>query len=220
MLLLPSVTVPSTERHLEYVDGAFTRTLGPGRHRRPLRATYRAVSLLQRLDTVSPQEVLTADGVSVRVSAVVRWTVADPRVFAETADHPFAVVYLAVQLALREALLEVEAEAVVRRARELLGEPLTEAARAAGTGVGIDVAEVVVKDVLLPPELRAAYAEVVTTRARGQAQLEAARAETAALRSLANSAKLLDDHPALARMRLVQALPHGTTVELRTDARP
>jgi hypothetical protein len=72
----------------------------------------------------------------------------------------------------------------------------------------------VVKDVILPHELRTAYAELVTTRTRGQAQLEAARAETAALRSLANGAKLLDDHPALARLRLVQALPYGSTLEL------
>ena len=71
-----------------------------------------------------------------------------------------------------------------------------------------------VKDVILPHELRAAYAELVTTRTHGQAQLEAARAETAALRSLANGAKLLDDHPALARLRLVQALPHGSTLKV------
>mgnify|MGYP001073514909 CR=1 FL=1 len=216
MHLVRRVTVPATQRYLEYVDGAHRRTLEPGRHRRPRRATYRSVSLLQRLDTLAPQEVLTEDGVTAKVSAVVRWNVADARAFAEAAEDAFAVVYLAVQLALREALLDVEAEAVVREARLLLGEPLTEAARAAASAVGIAVAEVVVKDVVLPYELRAAYAEVVTSRARGQAQLEAARAETAALRSLANGAKLLDDHPALARLRLVQALPMGSTLELRT----
>ena len=51
----------------------------------------------------------------------------------------------------------------------------------------------------------------MTARQRGQAKLEAARAETAALRSLANGAKLLDEHPALARQRLVQALPPGAS---------
>jgi hypothetical protein len=75
----------------------------------------------------------------------------------------------------------------------------------------------VVKDVILPPELRSAYAELVTSRTRGQAQLEAARAETAALRSLANGAKLLDEHPALARVRLVQALPYGATLKVALD---
>jgi regulator of protease activity HflC (stomatin/prohibitin superfamily) len=76
------------------------------------------------------------------------------------------------------------------------------------------VLEVVVKDVILPADLRAAYGAVVTARQRAQAQLEAARAETAALRSLANGAKLLDDHPALAQLRIIQSLPIGSTVEL------
>jgi regulator of protease activity HflC (stomatin/prohibitin superfamily) len=105
------------------------------------------------------------------------------------------VVYLAVQIALREALVDVDSDAMVRHARRALGTTITDVARAAGDEVGIAVREVVVKDVILPPELRAAYAELVTTRARGAAQLEAARAETAALRSMANGAKLLDEHP-------------------------
>ena len=214
MSLTARLTVPATQCFLEYVDGAFTRELAPGRHRRPRRAVYRPVDLLEHLDVVAPQEVLTTDGVAVRVTAAVRWAVDDARAFVERSQDPFAVVYLAVQLALREALLDAEADDVVRRARLLLGESLTAAARATGGEVGIVIREVVVKDVLLPPELRAAYAELVTTKARGQAQLEAARAETAALRSLANGAKLLDDHPALARLRLVQALPPGARVEI------
>jgi regulator of protease activity HflC (stomatin/prohibitin superfamily) len=121
-----------------------------------------------------------------------------------------------VQIALREALVDVDSEAMVRHARRALGTTITEVARAAGDEVGIAVREVVVKDVILPPELRSAYAELVTTKARGAAQLEAARAETAALRSMANGAKLLDEHPALARLRLVQALPPGSRIELVT----
>lgn len=214
MILFRSVTVPATGAAVEYVDGARTRVLTPGRHRSPRRATHVHVGLRERLDTVAPQEVLTADGVSVRVTAALRWAVADPVAFVERADDPLAVVYLAVQLALREALVHAEADAVVRRARLELDADLTAAARAAGGSVGIEVRAVVVKDVLLPVDLRAAYAELVTTRTRGQARLEAARAETAALRSLANGAKLLDDHPALARLRLVEALPPGSTVEL------
>lgn len=209
-----TITVRPPFQLLEYVDGALTRVLGPGRHRRPRRAEYHSVLVADRIETVAPQDVLTSDGVGVRVSAAVRWGVDDPRVFAEASVDPTAVVYLAVQVALRDALVDTSAEDAVRRARAELTVPLTAAARTAGTEVGIGVRSVVVKDVILPIELRSAYADLVAARARGQAQLEAARAETAALRSLANGAKLLDDHPALARLRLVQALPPGSTVEL------
>jgi regulator of protease activity HflC (stomatin/prohibitin superfamily) len=215
-MLRNTITVHSTERVLEYVDGVFNQVLEPGRHRRRRRATYQRVWTVERIETTAPQDVLTSDGVSIRVTAAVRWAVGDPRAYVETAADPSASVYLAVQIALREALVELEADAVVRQARRRLGDTLTPAAAAAGLAVGIAVRGVVVKDVILPLDLRSAYAEQVTARARGQARLEAARAETAALRSLANGAKLLDQHPALARLRLVEALPPGSTLELTT----
>ncbi len=211
-----TITVRATERLLEYVDGACTRVLEPGRHRRHRRGEYLRVGVLDRLDTTAPQEVLTADGASVRVTVAVQWAVLDPQAYVEVSSDPSASVYLAVQLALRDALVEVAAEDVARHARRELRDRLTEAARSAGAPVGIAVRSAVVKDVVLPHELRAAYAELVAVKARGQAQLEAARAETAALRSLANGAQLLDDHPGLARLRLVQALPPGSRVELVT----
>lgn len=201
------------ERALEHVDGVCTRVLEPGRHRTVRRATYQRVLVLEQMFTTAPQDVLTSDGVSVRVIAAVRWKVADVRAFVATVQDPAGLVYLAVQVALRDALADVEVERLVRASR-LTGDVLLEGARRAGAEVGVEVVGVVVKDVILPVELRYAYAELVTTRTRGLAQLEAARAETAALRSLANGAKLLDDHPALARLRLVQALPHGSTLEL------
>ena len=216
MSIFRKINVRSTERAIEYVDGVCTRVLEPGRYRKPRRATYQHVWMVERIATTAPQDVLTSDGVSVRVTAAVRWAVGDPLRFVETAADPSASVYFAVQIALREALVDVEAEAVVRQSRRVLGDALTPAAVAAGLEVGVAVREVVVKDVILPVDLRSAYAERVTARARGQARLEAARAETAALRSLANGAKLLDQHPALARLRMVEALPPGSTLKLTT----
>ena len=214
--MFTTITVFAHERVLEYVDGVCTRVLAPGRYRTVRRATYHRVPVLERIVTTAPQDVLTSDGVSVRVTAAVRWQVADPQRFVETVVDPAGVVYLAVQIALRDALVAVDVDALVREAR-VSGEALAELARRAGAAVGIEVVEVVVKDVILPPELRSAYADLVTARTRGQAQLEAARAETAALRSLANGAKLLDEHPALARVRLVQALPYGSTLKVALD---
>lgn len=213
---MTTTTVPATSVAVEYVDGVRTRVLQPGRHRVPRRATHAPVSLLEHLTTVAPQEVLTADGVVVRITAALRWAVVDAPAFLEVTDDPAGAVHLGVQLALRESLVDVDAGDVVRWVRTGVGDSLLDPARRVGAGVGVDVRSVAVKDVILPADLRAAYAELVVTRARGQARLEAARAETAALRSLANGAKLLDDHPALARQRLVEALPAGSTVTLGT----
>jgi regulator of protease activity HflC (stomatin/prohibitin superfamily) len=213
-MTLFTLTIGPTERGLERRPGHPTRVLEPGRHRRAWRARYERLDIRERSTLLAPQDVLSADGISLRATAAIRWTVADPVAFTEAHEDPFAVVYLAVQVALRDALSERDAEVLVRAARGEVTDRLDAAGRAAGTTYGIEVLEVVVKDVLLPPELRAAFAEAVVVRRRGQAQLEAARAETAAMRSLANAAKLLDEHPALARLKLVQALPPGAKVVL------
>jgi regulator of protease activity HflC (stomatin/prohibitin superfamily) len=213
-----TITVPADARAVEYVDGAFARVLGPGRHARPLRrVTYRWVTVREQLMPMPPQEVPTSDGLSVRVSTSLRWAVAEPRAFVEVAVDPTASVYLAVQVSLRDALAEVPVAEALRHVRESVGPRLVGAARAAAASVGIEVRDVVVKDVLMPVEVRTAQADLVTARTRGQAELERARAETAALRSLANAARMLDDHPALAQLRLVQALPAGARVRLVVD---
>lgn len=212
-----TLTVKPGERLLALRAGFPTTVLEPGRHRRHLRTTYRSIDVRERLVQVAPQEVLTADGVAVKVTPVLRWSVGDPVRFTELVSDPAAFVYLAVQVALRDALTGVLVEDAVATARRDLAPALTAAATAAGAEVGIAVREVVVKDVILPADLRTAYAELVTGKQRAQLQLDQARAETAALRSLANAAKLLDDHPALAKLRLVQALPYGSKLELTVD---
>jgi regulator of protease activity HflC (stomatin/prohibitin superfamily) len=209
-----TLTVPTQESVLEYVDGRLTRVLEPGRYRTRRRASYVRVDRRERLGQTAPQDVLTADGVSLKVTAAYAWSVAEPVVFHEAAAQPDGLVYLAVQVALREALASLDVDAVLTTGRRAVAESVTAAAGAAGTAVGVEVREVVLKDVILPPELRVAYAELVTARHKGKAQLEAARAETAALRSLANGAKLLEDHPALAQLRLVQALPYGSQLKV------
>lgn len=218
LLLLPSRTVQPWEVLLERRDGEATVVLGPGRHVVRRRAEHQLVDLRERLDLVPTQEVLTADGVTAKVTAVFRWTVADPVAFTERLRDPVGAVYLAIQLGLRDVLAGQEAEALVRAPRTRLAEGVREGADAAAAEVGIRLVDVVVKDVVLPLELRSAYAELVVGRHRAQAQLEAARAETAALRSLANGAKLLDAHPALAQLRLVQSAPVGTQLVLRVGA--
>jgi regulator of protease activity HflC (stomatin/prohibitin superfamily) len=214
---LRKITVRSHERVLAYRDGRLERVLDPGRHRRRTRTTLVRVDVRERIVTLAPQEVLTSDGVTLRVTAALVWSVTDPVAFQETSESPDAVVYLAAQIGLREALAGLDVDTVLTSGRRSVVETVTSTAAAAGESVGITVREAVLKDVLLPPELRAAYAGLVSARQRGKAQLEAARAETAALRSLANGARMLDEHPGLAKLRLVQALPPGSSLRITLD---
>ena len=71
---------------------------------------------------------------------------------------------------------------------------------------GINVLAVEVKDVMFPADLKRAFAEVLKAKQEGQAALERARGESAALRNLANAARVLEGNPALMNLRLMQSL--------------
>lgn len=207
------LTIEPQRCAVAYRHGALLGVLGPGRHRRVRGRRLVHVDLRESLLPLATQEVPTADGLLVKVTGSLRWAVIEPVAFVEVSTDPLAHVYLAAQLALRAALADRAVEDVTRR----LDLDLTGPVARAGLEVGIDVREVVVKDVILPAELRAATMALATARHRGAVLLEEARAETAALRSLANGAKLLESHPSLARLRLVQAAPPGTRLVIGLD---
>ncbi|MBX9694947.1 MAG: hypothetical protein K2Z81_21360, partial [Cyanobacteria bacterium] len=79
--------------------------------------------------------------------------------------------------------------------------------------IGIDMLMVQVKDVVLPADIRKIFADVLRAQKEGQAALERARGEQAALRSLANAARVLEGNPALMSLRVLQSLTGtgGTT---------
>ncbi|MDR1392834.1 MAG: hypothetical protein LBJ62_02530 [Bifidobacteriaceae bacterium] len=215
-----SFTVNEPNVAVRYIRGVAFGCLTPGRHRRHLGHRYVEVSLAERLTAVPLQEVLSSDGINLRISCAIRWRINLPDVFLTAADDPLSHVYLAVQVALRQKIAESELAEITRRDDSALAGPLLAAAQQVAGPLGIDVLGVIIKDVLLPGEVREANQELVVAKLRAAAQLEAARAETAALRSLANGAKLLEQHPALERLRLAQTLPPGSVIELAMPVPP
>lgn len=213
------ITVMEYERVVTYVDGKPGAVLGPGRHRyRRRRTTLARLDVRPKLLTLPGQELLTSDGLAIRVSALVGWRIAEPAVYQASAAEPETVLYAAVQMALRDRVAGLTLADAIRD-RSGLGAGLADAVVAAVAPLGMAVASVDVKDLMLGAELRRAYAETALAVEHGRAQLERARSEAAALRTLANSARLLEEHPALLRLRTLQvAAEPGTTIVLTPPA--
>lgn len=209
------IVVQEWERVLLYRRGRFGELLEPGQHRRLRWRRQRVrVSIRPRLLTVAGQEVLTADGISVRASLLVRCRVGDPRRWYEGVEDPDAFLHGALQLALRDAVAARTLDDLVAE-RAAVGPEVTAAVDA--TELGLVVDEVALRDLMVPAELRRAAAEAATARAQGLAALERARSEVAATRALANAAKLLADSPGLLQLRTLQAIETGgATVVLDT----
>ncbi|HSL34829.1 MAG TPA: slipin family protein [Candidatus Limnocylindrales bacterium] len=210
------VTVHDYERGLRYRRGRFSGLVDPGTH-----ITIPPYSEVRVLDgrpssmTIEGQEVLTSDGVSLKVSLVARYVVGDP-VAAVTNDQSFGrAMHLELQLGLREVVATATVdELLASRAR--LGPAVLERCASQLARIGIELLACDIRDLMVPGELKRVFAGVVAARKEGEASLERVRAETAALRNLANAGRLVEDNPGLLQLRMLQQVggSSGNTVML------
>jgi regulator of protease activity HflC (stomatin/prohibitin superfamily) len=204
------VTVHDYERGLHYRTGRFTGLVDAGAH-----LVIRPFNEIRVLDgrpafiTVEGQEVLTSDGVSLKVSLAARYVVGDP-VAAVTADQDYRrAIHLELQLGIRDTLATRTVEEILA-SRARIGPAVMERTASSLAKVGIELLAVEVRDLMIPGELKRLFAGVVAARKEGEASLERVRAETAALRSLANAGRLVEDNPGLLQLRMLQQVGGST----------
>lgn len=202
------VQVPDHGAGLLSVDGKLESLLAPGAHafwKFNRNVQVELVDLRLQTLEVSGQEILTRDKVALRINLATSWRLVDVlaafRQLAKPAEH----LYRELQLALRAAvgtrtldeLLEnktVIDEVVARHVRERLA------------GFGIELAGVGVKDIVLPGEMKTLLAQVVEAGKSAEANVIRRREETAATRSLLNTAKVMEDNPVALRLKELETL--------------
>jgi regulator of protease activity HflC (stomatin/prohibitin superfamily) len=135
----------------------------------------------------------------------VGYQVSDPVKAAHETQHWQTDLYTAAQLALRAVVNGVAVEPLLAQRFEL-GAQLLARVQPNSAKIGVTVHSVEVKDVMLPAELKRAFADVLKAKQEGQAALERARGESASLRNLANAARVMEGNPALMNLRLMQSL--------------
>lgn len=203
------VFVREHEVGLCYENGRLVRQVGPGR--------VRLVSLpwkreeVVRVDTrrteltIQGQEILTADGLSVRLNLSAAYAVAD----AERAMHSVSAyatsLYVSLQLLVRDAVQARTLEALMAD-RSALSTELLERARPQAAEIGLELFRVGVKDIILSGEVKKLLMQEMEALRTGRARLVAAREEVAATRARANTARILAESPALLRLRELEAL--------------
>ncbi|MEX1994252.1 MAG: slipin family protein [Steroidobacteraceae bacterium] len=207
-----AVDVPDTAIGMLIVDGEFVRVLKPGLHafwkcQRALKTELidRRVQPME----VQGQEILTRDKVSLRVNLTALWQVLDAVTARSAVTNIVEAVYKELQFALRGAVggrtldeLLGDKGALDREISAVVAERLQ--------GLGIVVKSVGVKDVILPGEMKVILNQVVEAEKRAQANLIHRREETAATRSLLNTARLMDENPTLLRLKELETLEKVT----------
>jgi regulator of protease activity HflC (stomatin/prohibitin superfamily) len=210
------MTVLEYEKGLKYAKGKFRSVLEPGQYwYMPFFTIIQKLDVRPRFVSVTGQELLSSDGVTLKVSLAANFEITDPNVAINTVKSFQEALYLELQLALREIIGAADIDTVLSGRNEL-SKKLMEATGPKVTALGLKLISVNLKDIMFPGKLKEIFAQVVNAKKEGLAALEKARGETAALRSLANAAKMLEGNPNLMQLRLVQALgePSGNTLIL------
>jgi regulator of protease activity HflC (stomatin/prohibitin superfamily) len=208
--LFETATVWEYQRAVLFKDGKVVRVLEPGRHRFRRRNTHvSTVDMRERTEKVEGQEILTADGAAVRVSLVAEFRAGDPIVLLTAAQKPDSMLYLTLQIALREIIAGTRVDELVEH-RVNIGEAVMGQMVARAAELGWDLRAVSVRDITFPGALKRTMALILEARKEAEASLERARGEAATMRSLANTATMMQRNPGLLQLRLLQALAGST----------
>lgn len=204
--LFSLVTVWEFEKGLKYSRGRFVGLVDPG-----LYVIFRPLTEIAKVDvrpqyaTLVGQEVLSQDSVSLKVSIAAKYQIVDPQVAQLQVRSYYEALYLTLQLALREIIGSRPIDDLLEN-RPTFDKELMETCEKPVEELGLKLLSAKVRDITFPGELKRVFGQVVKARKEGLAALEKARGETAALRNLANAAKVMENNPTLVQLRMIQAL--------------
>lgn len=209
---IQQLQVPASMAGVLFRDGRFVEVLEPGRYafwQAAAAVTLTLVDLRRQMVEVPGQEILTRDKVSIRVNILAEYRVIDAALAATGAKSYLETLHRLLQLAVRSTLGKRSLDEVLADKVDI--EPAaSEAVRREMMALGVEVATIALKDIILPGEIRNILNQVVAAEKQAQANLIRRREETAATRSLLNTAKLMEDNPTLLRLKELETLERLT----------
>ena len=191
-----------------HLNGRYIETLSAGRYafwRDTGNTRVVEVDLRERMIDITGQDVMTADNLTLRLNTVIAFRVTDVRRAVSASQCIEQSMYREAQLALRDMIgarllddLLLNKQAIAAETQRELGDRVAQ--------FGAEVVSFGIRDVILPGEMKELLNQVTQAKKAAEANLISRREETAAMRSQANTAKLLDANPTLMRLRELEVL--------------
>ncbi|HEX3409750.1 MAG TPA: slipin family protein [Candidatus Binataceae bacterium] len=181
---------------------------------RAVRIDLRTVTL-----DIPPQDVITRDNVTVKVSAVLYFRVIDPsRAVTEVRDYLYGTMQLA-QTTLRSVGGQTELDDLLSQ-REKLNAKIQEVIDTQTEPWGIKVVLVELKNIDLPQDMQRAIAAQAEAERERRAKVIAAEGEFQAAQRLAEAAEIMSKSPITLQLRYLQTLAEIATEHNSTTVFP
>ena len=206
--LLDEFVVEENHIGLYFENGNFIEDLKPGRY-----AFWKGVSKVKLYhqdlrvtsNDISGQEIMTADKVSLRLNTLVNYRIVDAYKAVTKVEDASQALYREAQLVLREVIGTRELEAILAD-KDSVGKELEERLSARMKVYGIEIQSHGIRDIILPGDMKEILNKVILARKDAEANLILRREEIAAMRSQANTAKMLESNPTLMKLKELEVL--------------
>ena len=212
------------QRAVVFMLGRFWKVKGPGFFLLiPVIQQMVRIDLRTVVMDVPPQDVITRDNVSVKVSAVLYFRVLDPvRAIREVENYLFATSQLA-QVTMRSICGQAELDELLAE-REKINARIQSILDAQTEPWGVKVVLVELKHIDLPQEMQRAMAKQAEAERERRAKIIHAEGEFQAAQKLADAAGVIAQQPTAIHLRFLQSLMevaaennHTIVVPLATD---
>ena len=207
IILLNSIRqINEYERGILFTFGKFSKILNPGWNIvLPIIQSYSKVDIRTKVIDVPEQETITKDNVSVRINAVIYFSVFDAsKAILGVEDFRYAISQLA-QTTMRNAVGTVTLDELLS-SRDKISTEICRIIDEATDPWGIKVENVELKDVALPEEMKRVIAKAAEAEREKQAVITKAAGEVEASENLAKAAALMASTPGALHLRTLSTL--------------
>ncbi|KOS05710.1 peptidase [Flavobacterium akiainvivens] len=195
--------VQAYEKALLYIAGVFVKELASGTYyfwNNAITVEVKTVDIRQQQLEISGQELLTKDKAAIRINFFARYQVTNI-VKALTDNKDFEKqLYVIMQLAIRAFTGGYTLDELLAR-KETVAKEILENVEDKITNLGLSVSDAGIRDVILPGDMKEIMNQVLVAEKKAQANSIMRREETAATRSLLNTAKLMEENEMLWKLK-------------------
>ena len=207
IILLRSIRqVDEYERGVKFKFGKYSKIVGPGwRLVLPIIESMKKIDIRTKAVDVPEQDAITKDNVSIRINAVLYYSIFDAsKVIISVENYKFAVGQLA-QTTMRNAVGAVTLDELLVQ-RDKISEEICKVIDEATDPWGIKVENVELKDISLPEEMKRVLAIAAEAEREKTAVITKAEGEAMAAENLAKAAETMTSTPGALHLRTLSTL--------------
>jgi len=194
------------QRGVKFTMGRFTGMVEPGwRIIIPIFQSMTKVDMRLKAVDVLDQRTITKDNISVNVNAVLYYKVVDASKAILQVQYYQNAVEQYAQTTMRSVVGEVTLDELLQ-GRDKIAERIQAIVETTAAAWGLDVENVELKDISLPPEMERTIAKQAEAEREKRAVIITSEGELGAARNMADAARILAETPGALHLRTLQSI--------------